>query len=77
MAVSNFYHRKKTFNTLFFDEYLLSFQTDSNNVYSRIWKTPSERTIGELREPNLNNKRRCKKPTSVQSRTNSTICSPT
>ncbi len=34
----------------------MSFQTDSNNVYSRIWKTPSERTIGELREPNLNNK---------------------
>ena len=47
---------KKKLSILYFDEYLLSFQTDSNNVYSRIWKTPSERTIGELREPNLDNK---------------------
>ena len=47
---------KKKLSILYFDEYLLSFQTDSNNVYSRIWKTPSERTIGELREPNLSNK---------------------
>ena len=47
---------KKKLSILYFDEYLLSFENNTSNPYSRLWKTPSERNMNELIYPNLNNK---------------------
>ena len=36
---------------LFFDEYLLNINQESNNNFLSRWKSPSERTLNELMSP--------------------------
>ena len=52
----HFQGKDKKLSILYFDQYLLDInQTDNNSLLNR-WKSPSERTLDELRNPNLNNR---------------------
>lgn len=50
-----FLSKQNKLSILYFNEYLLAFNENSNDHYSRVWKTPSERSFTELRNPDLNN----------------------
>ena len=50
----HFQSKDKTLSVLYFEQYLLDInQNDNNNLINR-WKSPSERTLFELKNPNLN-----------------------
>ena len=52
----HFQSKDKKLSVLYFDQYLLDInQNDNNNLLNR-WKSPSERTLSELRNPNLKNR---------------------
>ncbi len=46
---------KNKLSILYFDKYLVSFNESSDSGFKRIWKTPSERTLHELSNPDLSN----------------------
>lgn len=46
---------KSKLSILYFDKYLLSFSESSGSSLKRIWKTPSERSLSELSNPDLSN----------------------
>lgn len=50
-----FSQKDKKLSVLYFDKYLFNFSDENSSNLSRIWKTPSERSINELKNPNLEN----------------------
>ena len=49
-----FQSENKKLSILYFDEYLLNINQESNNNFLSRWKSPSERTLNELMFPNKN-----------------------
>jgi len=49
-----FQSQDKKLSILYFDEYLLNINQESNNNFLTRWKSPSERTLNELRFPDKN-----------------------
>ena len=45
----------KKLSVLYFDKYLLNISSKDSNDFNKKWKTPSERSLEELKYPNLEN----------------------
>ncbi len=51
-----FQSNDKKLSVLYFDKYLLDINQNDESDWSKRWKSPSERTINELKNPNLKSK---------------------
>ncbi len=49
----HFQSKDKKLSVLYFDKYLLDIQQNENNSFLNRWKSPSERTLDELKKPNM------------------------
>ena len=49
----HFQSKDKKLSVLYFDKYLLDIQQNEKNSFLNRWKSPSERTLHELKKPNM------------------------